>query len=134
MPVPASRGATPASEYGASPEAEYQTLRPGWRSPIQRTHGSSRLTTTVPLSSSPSSSSPLAWAMASRLPRPSRCTGRTLVNSATSGRARRLSCASSPGRLIPISATSHSVPGSVPSNASGKPSRLFRFPGLLATR
>ncbi len=63
----------------------------------------------------------MASAIASSEAKFIRWAGRTLVNTATSGRPSRLSPPSSPGVDIPISATIHSVSSGMPSSASGKP-------------
>ncbi len=99
----------------------YQTTRAPCRLAIRVTSGSSALATMKPSGARPARSSDFASAIAATDAKNSRWTGRTTVKTATSGRPRRDSWASSPGVDIPISATIHSVPSGTLSSDRGKP-------------
>ena len=86
-----------------------------------------------PVSFRYSKSSPLACATPSNEPNPSRCAFPMPVISPWVGLAIWQSSRISPGWLAPSSSTAISIPGCKPSNDSGTPRSLFRFPSVPPT-
>ena len=94
------------------------------------TRSSPALSTAVPSGPSASTSSPFAWAIASREPNSPRWAVPTFSTAATSGGAIRHSSAMCPMPRAPISTTRYSVSAVQRSTVSGTPSSLLRLPAV----